>query len=85
MAAAAPERVAVVTGGTRGIGRGIADCLARDGYSLVSTAASPPHPTPTHPATHTHIHTWTHANPATLTKNLFRRLSGKQICHSSRL
>src|SRR3984957_5650758 len=36
-----PERSAIVTGGTRGIGRAIADALAQDGYSLTITGRRP--------------------------------------------
>jgi NAD(P)-dependent dehydrogenase (short-subunit alcohol dehydrogenase family) len=36
-----PERSAIVTGGTRGIGRAIADALAEDGYSLTITGRRP--------------------------------------------
>jgi NAD(P)-dependent dehydrogenase (short-subunit alcohol dehydrogenase family) len=35
------ERSAIVTGGTRGIGRAIADALAQDGYSLTITGRRP--------------------------------------------
>jgi NAD(P)-dependent dehydrogenase (short-subunit alcohol dehydrogenase family) len=36
-----PERSAIVTGATRGIGRAIADALAEDGYSLTITGRRP--------------------------------------------
>jgi NAD(P)-dependent dehydrogenase (short-subunit alcohol dehydrogenase family) len=36
-----PERSVIVTGGTRGIGRAIADALAQDGYSLTITGRRP--------------------------------------------
>jgi NAD(P)-dependent dehydrogenase (short-subunit alcohol dehydrogenase family) len=36
-----PERSAIVTGSTRGIGRAIADALAQDGYSLTITGRRP--------------------------------------------
>jgi NAD(P)-dependent dehydrogenase (short-subunit alcohol dehydrogenase family) len=36
-----PERSAIVTGGTRGIGRAIADALVQEGYSLTITGRRP--------------------------------------------
>ena len=36
-----PERSAIVTGSSRGIGRAIADALAQDGYSLTITGRRP--------------------------------------------
>src|ERR1700691_3119277 len=36
-----PERSAIVTGGTRGIGRAIAEALAQDGYSLTIPGRGP--------------------------------------------
>src|ERR1700729_3717432 len=36
-----PERSAIVTGASRGIGRAIAEALAQDGYSLTITGRRP--------------------------------------------
>lgn len=36
-----PDRAAIVTGGTRGIGRAIAQALAQDGYALTITGRQP--------------------------------------------
>jgi NAD(P)-dependent dehydrogenase (short-subunit alcohol dehydrogenase family) len=36
-----PERAAIVTGGSRGIGRGIAEMLAQEGHALTITARQP--------------------------------------------
>jgi 3-oxoacyl-[acyl-carrier protein] reductase len=40
MAEVSPDRVAIVTGGSRGIGRGVAQRLGKDGYSVVVNYAS---------------------------------------------
>ena len=36
-----PDRAAIVTGGTRGIGRAVADALAEEGYALTITGRKP--------------------------------------------